>query len=331
MPEASSFNSLSVIIPTYNRKHLVAKALSGYLAQSLPELIRELLVVDDGSTDGTESLVRELSERSPFPIRYLHQPNKGPAAARNLGIREARSSLVLFTDSDIIPKADLVQQHIEWHQRNPHPTTAVLGYVTWPPEINATPFMRWYGQGKLFEFDKLRNKREASFRSFYTCNLSLKIELLRACGQFDEEFKSAAFEDVELGYRLSKQGLHLLYNKEAIGYHYQFFSFEDACRKSLGNASAAQLFLRKEAGQDDVKETQRRHSRPGYALARAFSAAIARVLCPARSLLDSSIPLPSFVYYLLLWDSIRRSTKQSAVTNSPNAAQPHNPASLSGR
>ena len=331
MPEPSLFNSLSIIIPTYNRKHLLAKALGGYLAQSLPQLIHELLLVDDGSTDGTESLVRELSTRSPFPIHYLRQLNKGPAAARNLGIHEARSNLVLFTDSDIVPKADLVKQHVRWHQKNPHLSTAVLGYVTWPPEIKATPFMRWYGEGRLFEFDRLRTKREASFRSFYTCNVSLKTEFLRSCGQFDEEFKSAAFEDVELGYRLSKQGLRLLYNSAAVGYHYQFFSFEDACRKNLGNAAAAQLFLRKEAGQQDLKETQKRHSRTSYALAKTFAAGVARLLFPARRLLDSTLPLPGFVYYLLLWDSMRRLTHTGAKTTSHNDEASDSPAPISGR
>ena len=59
MPETPLFNSLSVIIPTYNREKVLAKALEGYLAQSSPQFIHELLVVDDGSTDDTESMVRE--------------------------------------------------------------------------------------------------------------------------------------------------------------------------------------------------------------------------------------------------------------------------------
>ncbi len=157
MPEAPPFPSLSVIIPTYNREKVLARALEGYLAQSSSQIIYELLVVDDGSTDGTESMVREFSARSPFPIRYLRQSNKGPAAARNFGIREARSSLVLFTDSDIVPERDLVEQHLEWHRRNPQITASVLGYVTWLPEIKATPFMRWYGEVQIFGFARLLN------------------------------------------------------------------------------------------------------------------------------------------------------------------------------
>jgi glycosyltransferase involved in cell wall biosynthesis len=303
--ERSLFNSLTIVIPTYNRAGVLARALEQYLAQSSSALIHELIVVDDGSTDGTESMVREFSGRSDFPIRYLHQPNKGPAAARNLGIREARCDVVLFTDSDIIPAQDLVEQHVEWHQRNPAPTSAVLGYVTWSPEIQATPFMHWYGEKRMFEFYRLRNKREVSFRFFYTCNISLKTDFLRACGQFDEDFKSAAYEDSELGFRLSKKGLQLLYNPAAVGYHYQFFSFEDACRKALSNEAAAQLFFRKEAGQRTLKEIQKRQSRFGFALLKKFAAELARVLHPARRLLDSAFPLPGIVYYLFFWASTR--------------------------
>jgi glycosyltransferase involved in cell wall biosynthesis len=320
VPEAA-INSLSVIIPTYNRKELLAKAIAGYLAQTSPELINELLIVDDGSTDDTDSMVRDFSRRSSFPIRYLRQPNQGPAAARNLGIREARSAVVLFTDSDIIPARNLVQQHIEWHRKNSQLPAAVLGYVTWPPEILATPFMRWYGETRLFHFQRLRNKMEVGFNYFYTCNLSLKTEFLRTRGWFDEEFKTAAFEDIELGYRLSKSGLQLLYNPAAIGYHYQFFSFEDACRKALANDAATQLFYRKEAAQQVLQEIRNRKSRAGYGLARRLAALVARLLSPIRPLLDSSIPLPGMLYTLFIWDSTRLDRQKDAASSGPRESR----------
>ena len=301
MPETNF--SLSVIIPTYNREEVLAKALNGYLAQSSPSLIHELIIVDDGSTDGTESLVQEFSRKSPFPVLYFRQPNKGPAAARNLGIREAHAELVLFTDSDIIPEHDLVEQHVAWHRRYRQTEAAILGYVTWPPEIHSTPFMRWYGENKLFGFHRLRNKREATFHFFYTCNLSLKTEFLRNCGQFDEDFKTAAFEDTELGFRLSKKGLQLLYNPAAIVYHYQFFSFEDACRKVLGNTAAMQLFFQKEGGRQVLEQVQHKHSQLWFELTAALAARAANMFSPARRLLNSSLPLPGIVYHLFFWAS----------------------------
>ncbi len=306
MTETASFSSLSVIIPTYNRKDLLARALQGYLAQSTPQLIKELLVIDDGSTDGTEAMVREFSALAPFPIRYFRQPNKGPAAARNVGIREAQSSLVLFTDSDIIPRPDLVERHIEWHNQNPQISTAVLGYVTWDPAVKATPFMRWYGERKLFGFYRLRDKREASFHFFATCNLSLKTEFLRTCGQFDEAFKRAAFEDTELGYRLSKSGMRLLYNPGAIAYHYQFFLFQDACQKWLASAPATQMFFRTEAGRQSLKEIREKQSRGSYVIAKAIAPRVAKMLSPLRRLLDSRLPLPTVLYELFFWQDATR-------------------------
>lgn len=316
MPD-TTLNSLSVIIPTFNRRDLLAKALAGYIGQSSPRILHEILVVDDGSTDDTESAVREIADKAPFKIRYLRQENKGPAAARNFGIREARSRVVLFTDSDIIPDRDLVAQHIAWHNQHPESSSAVLGYVTWSPELKSTPFMRWYGEEKLFGFKELRNKRRASFHSLYTCNVSLKTEFLRTCGLFDESFRTAAFEDTDLGYRLSKQGLVLHYNEKAIAYHYQVFSFADACRKTRANAGAAQLFFRKEAGQQLLKEIREKQARPGYRISRRIATGMGGVLSPLKGVVDSSIPLPGVLYHLLFWYDATRLVPISSEQDRP--------------
>jgi len=301
-------DSLTVIIPTYNRGAVLKKALDAYRMQSAPELIRELIVVDDGSTDCTEALVLEASRDSPFPVRYLRQANKGPAAARNYGIREARSSIVLFTDSDIVPEGDLVSQHVAWHKELPDRRVAVLGFVTWPANPKPTPFMKWYGEdGILFGYRRFRHKNELSFRNFYTCNVSLKTEFLKACGGFDEDFKRAAYEDIELGYRLSKAGLRLLYNSHAIAYHHQFFSFADACGKSRGNEGAVRVFLQKEAGRVLLGPGLKRRSRLWFRVAKGITVTAATVLRPARRLLNSYIPLPRFVYRLFFWYDTTRS------------------------
>lgn len=302
-----SHNSLTVVIPTYNRREVLAKALAAYAAQSSPELIQELIVVDDGSTDTTQSLVREMKAAMPFPIRYLHQVNRGPAAARNYGIRETRSSLVLFTDSDIIPKRDLVEKHIEHHTSDPHVEAAVLGYVTWAPEITATPFMRWYGEeGALFAYGQFRKQREIDFSCLYTCNLSLKTEFLQRNGLFDEEFKSASWEDTELGYRLHKAGLRLLYSPDAIGYHYQSFTFDEACQKAQGNEAARRLFFTKEAGRHFLARREKRMRGVAGWIRRTAATGIARVISAAPRLLDGNVPLPSQVYRSLYWYRVGR-------------------------
>lgn len=86
--------SVSAVVPTYNRAHLVGRALESILSQTYPA--EEIVVVDDGSTDGTEGVVRGFGER----VRYVRQENSGGARARNRGVNESRSEWVGFLDSD---------------------------------------------------------------------------------------------------------------------------------------------------------------------------------------------------------------------------------------
>lgn len=308
-----TLDSLTVIIPTYNRAAVLKKALEAYNGQAEPQLIRELIVVDDGSTDDTPSVVRQAAEHNLFPIRYLHQANRGPAAARNYGIRETHSRLVLFTDSDIVPERDLVSQHIVWHRNNPDDSVAVLGYVTWPSDPKPTPFMSWCGEeGTLFAFGKFQPGQQLGPFDLYTCNVSLKTEFLKASGLFDEDFKGAAYEDTEIGYRLAKVGMRLLYNPHAKARHHQFFRFADICEKAAANRAAAAVFFQKEAGQRLIEIETARKRKWGYLyeIRRLAGRGAGALLSPARVLCDSQLPLPSIVYYLLFRYYVTRSGAQ---------------------
>jgi glycosyltransferase involved in cell wall biosynthesis len=89
---------ISVIIPTYNRAGWLAESVSSALSQTQPPA--EVLIVDDGSTDRTRSLVEQLARESPLPLKYIYQQNQGAASARNTGIRSARGNILCFLDSD---------------------------------------------------------------------------------------------------------------------------------------------------------------------------------------------------------------------------------------
>lgn len=89
---------VSVVLPTYNRQPFLESAFAAIEAQKVPSL--EVVVVDDGSTDGTREAIERLTAAAPFPVRYVHQVNRGAYGARNTGVRLAAGDYIAFYDSD---------------------------------------------------------------------------------------------------------------------------------------------------------------------------------------------------------------------------------------
>ena len=243
--------SLTVIIPTYNRKDILKKCINAIIRQTYLRSDYEVIIVDDGSTDGTEGMISSTAHKSPVLLRYFKQDNKGPAAARNVGIKNANGRIFLFIGDDIIIPHNFLEEHMGWHRRYPDDNIAVLGYITWSPEIVITPFMRWLENGgPQFSFCEINDKVEVDgHKYFYSSNISLKKEFLLENKEFfDEEFPYAAFEDIELGYRLKKRGLILKYNKNAIAYHYHPTSLKSACLRMIRVGESSQILGEKMGG-----------------------------------------------------------------------------------
>jgi glycosyltransferase involved in cell wall biosynthesis len=238
--------NITVIIPTYNRENILKECLTALFRQTYPSSGFEIIVIDDGSTDGTESVVKKIIANSPVKLRYLKQENRGPAAARNAGIKNAQGGIVLFIGDDIIATETLIEEHMKWHESYAENNAAILGFVTWSPDIKITPFMIWLENGgPQFCYHNLKHGCNVPWSNFWTCNISLKKEFLLEYGIFDEDFPYAAYEDIELGYRLYKKGLRLLFNKSAMAYHYHYTSLDDACKRMLKVSRSKYIFSRK--------------------------------------------------------------------------------------
>jgi glycosyltransferase involved in cell wall biosynthesis len=216
--------AISIIMPCYNRAHDLQRALQAYDEQIVDQPF-ELIAVDDASTDSTYAL---LSSYHPFHYA-LHverlEVNQGPAAARNRGLSLAAAPLVMFTGDDILPHPDLVRGHLAAHRRYRAREMAVLGRVEWPGDAPVNTLMTHIdGVGQeQFSYYYLRDGQEYDFRHLYTANISLKRDFLVSQEKwFDTDFPYAAFEDVELAYRLSKQGLRIVYSSILLGYHYHY-------------------------------------------------------------------------------------------------------------
>ena len=236
---------VSVIIPTYNRKEVLERTLRAYSDQTYPEDKFEVIVIDDGSTDGTEQVVKSLVGGSNYKLRYFKQDNKGPAAARNLGIKEAAGEIVLITGDDCIPDSKLIEEHVRYHDLKASENVGVLGYTGLHPEIEETPFLEYIYQGPQFSYHTLKNGCEVSFGNFYTSNISMSKQKLIDIGLFDEDFKYAAWEDVELGYRLYKTGFKVIYDQDAVTYHYHNSDLQSFIKRHILVGQSAIILYKK--------------------------------------------------------------------------------------
>jgi GT2 family glycosyltransferase len=215
---------LSVVIATFNRCEILNMTLARLTEQDMPSSDFEVIVVDDGSTDNTRAKVADQVGRTPYGLRYYHHSNRGPGASENRGIREARADLVLLIADDIQATPSLLTSHFRFHEKYPQPNIAVLGTVLQSPELPDTVFHRYWDP---FRFKELKGARELPYWKFWACNLSVKRSFLLENGLFMET-KGAAHEDVELGYRLSRKGLQLLFNEDAVAYHYHVEDLDEA-------------------------------------------------------------------------------------------------------
>lgn len=237
---------VTVVIPTYNRREILLRCLAALEAQSLPHEEMEIVVVDDGSGDGSPGAARDFL-RSRLPRwQVLVGPNRGPAHARNRGMVAATAARILLLGDDMIAAPDLLERHLGWHSDHPEPETAVLGHVTWHPDLEVTPFMEWLDKEDLqFAFHRLRHGDPVDFWHFYSCNVSFNRRFLEGYPMFDTDFPYAAYEDIEFGHRLQDRGLRLLYNRDAAVYHLHSMTPDSFWRRMERVGESAVIFNRK--------------------------------------------------------------------------------------
>jgi len=259
---------ITVVIPTYNRSTTLRKTLTAYDRQSVKPGAFEVIVVDDGSPDNTAAVVQECQKEVSYVLRYLHQRNQGPGAARNAAFKAARSPLIFITGDDIIPDEDLLLHHLSAHSEKPAPLQAVLGKVEWSPELEPNFLMHYVTEltGRQFGFHLIQNHASVSHRFFYTSNISLKTETLLSSGGFHPAFIHAAFEDIELGYRLEKIGLNISYKPSAVGFHDHQLTLESFSNREfkVGQMQVVLLMLHPQLDASKYLEIPNRDLKPLY-------------------------------------------------------------------
>ncbi|MGH1396971.1 MAG: glycosyltransferase family 2 protein [Trichormus sp.] len=205
---------ISVVIPTYNRQPILEKCLRALEMQQLSASSvvggYEVVLVDDGSTDGTLDWLTANKEEFPH-VRWFEQDHAGPAAARNLGVEKAQGDIIIFIDSDLVVLENFLQAHADALVQSKEKLGSDR-FFTYGAVINTCNFDNPTAEPyKITDFS-------AAF--FATGNVSIPKHWLEKAGLFDTGFQLYGWEDLELGVRLKKLGLKLIKCPAAVGYHW---------------------------------------------------------------------------------------------------------------
>ena len=214
--------ALTVIIPTYNRAGLLRACLESLRLQTQPFSDFEVVVVVDGSNDGTPALLQHLA--TPYRLRAIHQRNSGQHVARNRGAAAATAPYLLFLDDDMIAAPALVAEHLRAHRGKEW--LVGLGKISMLVPGNAHWFVRTYSEAWAEHYASLHaGHRSPSWIDCWGGNLSVPREAFLQVGGFATDLLPS--EDCELGYRLARHGVECVYVPDAVARHEGIRSFRE--------------------------------------------------------------------------------------------------------
>ncbi len=200
-----SHTGISVIIPVFNGGRKIRRCVRA-LQRQRTNRAYEIIIVDDGSTDGSLKWVKGNG------VRIFKQANQGPAAARNLGVEKARGKIVLFTDADCEPLEDWIEQMVQ-----PLEDASISGvkgsYLSRQKKI-VSRFVQLEYECK---YNKMKRDCHIDFIDTYAAGF-VKDDFLKA-GKFDTRFPTASVEDQEFSFRMWKKGYRMVFNPAARVYH----------------------------------------------------------------------------------------------------------------
>ena len=225
----------SVIIPTYNRKDLLRETLNSLAQQTYPRDRFDIIVVDDGSTDGTEEIA---GEPFAFTLSYFWQSNQGDAAARNFGARQSRAEILVFLDDDIMLDPSYLTYLVDAHA--PCKNRIVAGtWNLWLAEttplshtLHSSLASGAYHARSLsildseYYSDHTYTIAELPFRDVYSNNMSLRREAYFKIGMMQSlDFPgSSMWCDLDFTYRAYRQGFEFRRSTKAICWHRDHFA-----------------------------------------------------------------------------------------------------------
>ncbi len=208
---------LSIIVATYNRKHELKELFESLQHQTLPPDRFEIVVIDDGSTDGTGQYIGEIESTVSFGIQYHYHQNKGPGYARTLGMEQANGDVFIFIDSDCIAPPHYLQTIADVFQYRQidafgGPDKSSQAFSPWDKAVN-------YVMTSFLTTGGLRGSSGKMLARYYprSFNMGLRREVFEKIGGFGSIYHYG--EDIEFSHRIIESGARVEYIEDAFVYH----------------------------------------------------------------------------------------------------------------
>lgn len=199
---------VSVVIATYNRREMLKECLDSLFKQTYPKDMYEIIVVNDGSTDGTRKVLEEYAEKAPCKLKWFNQKNQGISAAMNARIKNSEGKIICFTGDDCIADKNWIRNLAD--SFSDETIGGVGGEVV---ACNLETIIEKYTE----ERGVLNQEKFRSINFIITGNAAYRKEVLTAIGGFDTNLISC--DDIDISIMAQLKGYTLKYNPKAIIYH----------------------------------------------------------------------------------------------------------------
>lgn len=229
---------ISVVIPTYNSEKTILKTLKGLKNQTYKDF--EVIVVDDGSNDKTIEIIEDFKKE--FNLKLIKQEHTGPAFARNLGAKNSRGEIILFTDADCIPDTNWVKEMIKPFENKE--TVGVSG--TYETLNKGSIIARFEGYEIEKRHEKMKKAERIDFIGTYSA--AYRKEIFEKFNGFDTSFPTASGEDPELSFRLAEAGYKMVFNPRAFVFHPHVDSLRNYLKQKFYRAYWRVLMYKKHRG-----------------------------------------------------------------------------------
>ncbi|GAH14558.1 unnamed protein product, partial [marine sediment metagenome] len=210
--------SISVIIPMHNAEKTIVQTLKGLEKQTRKDF--EVIIVDDGSTDTSLKLITEFKEGSSLPIKLITQENSGAAKARNVGVEQSKGDIIIFLDSDCIPRENWVEEMVR------PLSESIVGCTCGYRVKNRESLIARYVD---YEIARRHKKLINNIDTIGSYSASFLRSVFIEAGGFDIAYLDANAEDFDLSFKIGRMGYGLRFTDKTSVYHYH----PDSLRKYL--------------------------------------------------------------------------------------------------